>query len=203
MGGLAGGTALGLLSCRPAILGKSLCRMGMPLLSGCAGKLGTLITLCSRLCTHHAGELALGSSARNVASPSRMPWAHSTAQLAASCSGRFAALVDCHGRLFTFGAGKRVLAGAAAAPPAINCRKAYTVPLRHAAGHDPGPCSTSLRPFYRPACTSGARALLHCALLVPSRQVRRAGPRRHRQARRGAPGQGAGGACRACHGLWR
>ncbi|KAL4426525.1 hypothetical protein ABPG77_008383 [Micractinium sp. CCAP 211/92] len=52
------------------------------------------------------GELALGASARNVATPSRMPWAHGTAQLAASCSGRFAALVDISGRLFTFGAGK-------------------------------------------------------------------------------------------------
>lgn len=52
------------------------------------------------------GELALGANARNVASPCRMPWARGAAQLAASCSGRFAALVDCHGRLFTFGAGK-------------------------------------------------------------------------------------------------
>ncbi|KAL4458535.1 hypothetical protein ABPG75_013400 [Micractinium tetrahymenae] len=52
------------------------------------------------------GELALGGNARNVASPSRMPWAHGAAQLAASCSGRFGALLDCHGRLFTFGAGK-------------------------------------------------------------------------------------------------
>ena len=53
-----------------------------------------------------AGELGLGGNSRNVSIPSRMPWAHGATCVAASAGGgRFAALLDSHGRLFTFGAG--------------------------------------------------------------------------------------------------
>ncbi|PSC71441.1 Meiotic recombination SPO11-2 [Micractinium conductrix] len=52
------------------------------------------------------GELGLGGNSRNVSIPSRMPWAHGATCVAASAGGgRFAALLDSHGRLFTFGAG--------------------------------------------------------------------------------------------------
>lgn len=51
------------------------------------------------------GELGLGGSSKNVCTPSRMPWARDAAWLAAACGGRFAALLDSHNRLFTWGAG--------------------------------------------------------------------------------------------------
>ncbi|GAB4821868.1 hypothetical protein N2152v2_008914 [Parachlorella kessleri] len=52
------------------------------------------------------GELGLGGSCKNTASPSKLPWARDIVSLAASAGGRFAAAVDAQGRLLTFGAGK-------------------------------------------------------------------------------------------------
>ena len=52
------------------------------------------------------GELGLGGNSKTVCTPSRLPWAHGAAAMAASCGGRFAAVVDGHGRLFSFGAGQ-------------------------------------------------------------------------------------------------
>lgn len=132
--------------------------------------------------TSPAGELALGASARNVATPSRMPWAHGTAQLAASCSGRFAALVDSSGRLFTFGAGKQPLTASAPArvlaaskiflsvPSALGCVMQPSAVLAHAVAAVP----------LDPSFLQSIRACMPRCAPAPGRQVGRAGPRRHR-----------------------
>lgn len=52
------------------------------------------------------GELGQGGASKAVVTPGRLPWARDAGSLAASCGGRFATLVDSHGRLFTWGAGK-------------------------------------------------------------------------------------------------
>jgi hypothetical protein len=52
-----------------------------------------------------SGELGHGGCSKASATPSRLPWAQRASSLAASCGGRFAAMTDAQGRLFTFGAG--------------------------------------------------------------------------------------------------
>ncbi|PRW60034.1 hypothetical protein C2E21_1569 [Chlorella sorokiniana] len=76
------------------------------------------------------GELGLGGNSKNVCTPSRLPWAHDVAAVAASSGGRLAAVVDRGGRLLTFGAGKAGCLG-----HGDTAKKAVGRPVKALAGH--------------------------------------------------------------------